>query len=83
MKSVKEEFPNPVLAHGRDDYNANCTFCTFFDEEKISEDDKYFKIPITYSLECKGLTDLIKKKEAGIEEAKAIVKSLTDKYPLI
>lgn len=64
MKSVKEEFPNPVLAYGRDDYNENCSFCTFFDEEKISEDDKNFNIPITYSLECKGLTDLIKKKEA-------------------
>lgn len=32
---------------------------------------------------AEAISVVIKKKEAGIEEAKAIVKSLTDKYPLI
>jgi glycine hydroxymethyltransferase len=32
---------------------------------------------------AEAIATVIKKKEAGIEEAKAIVKSLTDKYPLI
>lgn len=58
MKSVKEEFPNPVLMTGGDDYTKNCKFCTSLDE--ISDDNDIFNIKINYSLECKGLTDHIK-----------------------
>lgn len=35
MKSVKNEFPNPVLAVGRDDYIESCRFYTTFNEEEI------------------------------------------------
>lgn len=64
MKSVKEEFPNPVLAAGRDDYIEKCTFCTFFDENEISVDAENINIPIRYLLECEGLNALINKREA-------------------
>lgn len=64
MKSIKEEYPNPVLAYGRDDYNEKCTFCTFLDEAKITVDDKNINIPIKYSLVCKGLTNLINSGDA-------------------
>ena len=32
MKAIKEEFPNPVLATGRDDYIDACRFNTSFEE---------------------------------------------------
>lgn len=64
MKSIKEEFPNPVLASGRDDYIENCTFHTFFDENEILVDIEKINIPIKYLLECEGLNILIRNGEA-------------------
>lgn len=64
MKAVKEEFPNPVLAAGRDDYNANCTFCTQFKEDDIAVDKEKINIPIQYKLKCDGLNSLIKSGDA-------------------
>ena len=38
MKAIKDEFPNPVLAAGRDDYIDSCSFRTVFDENEIIVD---------------------------------------------
>lgn len=59
MKSVKNEFPNPVLAEGRDDYISSCRFATFFDADKVIVTDENIEIPINYILECKGLEELV------------------------
>lgn len=59
MKSQKNEFPNPVLAAGRDDYIAACQFGTVFDPEKIVVTSDDIIIPISYSLVCNGLQQLI------------------------
>ncbi|MBE7703875.1 MAG: hypothetical protein E7Z89_07495 [Cyanobacteria bacterium SIG28] len=64
MKSVKEEFPNPVLAAGRDDYIEECSFCTSFDENEIIVDTENINIPIKYLLKCEYLNELIAKGEA-------------------
>ena len=32
MRSTKNEFPNPLLAEGRDDYRAGCEFKTNLDQ---------------------------------------------------
>lgn len=64
MKAVKEEFPNPVLAIERDDYNTNCTFYTQFKEDAITVDTEKISIPIQYELKCDGLNNLIKKGDA-------------------
>lgn len=60
MKSIKNEFPNPVLATGRDDYTENCRFYTNFNESEITVDSENISIPIKYVLECNGLESLIK-----------------------
>ncbi len=64
MKAVKEEFPNPVLASGRDDYNDGCSFGTFFEEDKITVDKEDITIPIKYELVCNGLESLIQQGKA-------------------
>ena len=53
MKSVKTEFPNPVLASGRDDYIDSCQFGTTFEETEISVTADDIVIPINYNLVCK------------------------------
>ncbi len=66
MKSVKNEFPNPVLAAGRDDYVESCRFNTAFAEENITIDSEYIIIPITYTLICNGLKQLIDEGTAAV-----------------
>lgn len=64
MKSVKNEFPNPVLASGRDDYITSCQFSTSFDSSSIAVTAEQIVIPICYSLKCKGLEKLIDEDKA-------------------
>ncbi|MBP1586844.1 MAG: hypothetical protein ILO53_00375 [Clostridia bacterium] len=64
MKAIKEEFPNPVLASGRDDYTENCSFRTTFDENGITVDEENIIIPIKYHLVCNGLQALISNGDA-------------------
>ena len=59
MKAIKEEFPNPVLANGRDDYVEECTFQTEFEEANIIVTSDYIRIPIKYCLKCEGIQKLI------------------------
>lgn len=59
MRIVKNEFPNPVLALGRDDYIETCQFKTTFEEKDITVDDENITIPISYVLECNGINQLI------------------------
>lgn len=66
MKAIKEEFPNPVLATGRDDYSANCHFYTSFVENEITVDAESITIPIKYTLQCNGLQDLVDAKQAAV-----------------
>ena len=64
MKSVKSEFPNPVLATGRDDYIESCRFYTAFEDTDITVDAENILIPIKYVLECNGLSGMIKSGDA-------------------
>ena len=66
MKSVKQEFPNPVLAVGNGDYIDTCLFYTTFEEAEVRVDSEYIIILVKYSLVCDGLQRLI-------NEGKAIV----------
>ena len=66
MKEIKDEFPNPVLALGRDDYIEGCSFCTAFDENEIIVDSENIVIPMKYSLVCNGLQTLIDSGDAVV-----------------
>lgn len=72
MRATKEEFPNPVLASGRDDYIDSCYFYTSIDENSIVIDHEYISVPMKYTLNCKGIQNLI---EQGDAVAVIIVKS--------
>ncbi len=77
MKSVMNEFPNPVLSVGRDDYIESCIFGTVFEEDNITVTTDDIVIPIKYLLVCDGLQQFI-------EHGKAIpvikVKSSASSY---
>lgn len=77
MKSIKNEFPNPVLAAGRDDYTESCRFYTTFREEEIEVDSENIVIPVKYVLDCKGLS---KKIHDGQAVAIVSVKSSAASY---
>ena len=66
MKAIKDEFPNPVLATGRDDYIESCSFRTVFDENEITIDTENIVIPIKYLLICKGLQNLVDSEDAVV-----------------
>lgn len=66
MKSIKNEFPNPVLASGRDDYIPECSFGTVFDPANITVTADDIVIPITYQLACNGLQQLITNEQAVV-----------------
>lgn len=66
MKAIKEEFPNPVLAEGRDDYIGSCSFRTLFDENEITVDTENIVIPLKYSLVCNGLQSLVDSDAAAV-----------------
>ena len=66
MKSVKNEFPNPVLAAERDDYIESCSFSTIFNTSQIEVTADEINIPVTYSLVCNGLQDLINNDQAVV-----------------
>ena len=66
MKAIKDEFPNPVLAAGRDDYIDSCSFRTVFDENEIIVDAENIVIPTKYSLVCNGLQTLIDSGDAVV-----------------
>lgn len=77
MKSIKEEFPNPVLAQGRDDYIEDCSFYSSFEESEIVVDSENIVIPIKYSLQCRGLQELIVSNDARVV---VLVKSSAASY---
>lgn len=77
MRAIKEEFPNPVLAIGRDDYIESCSFRTTFEESRITIDTDNIVIPIKYSLVCNGLQSLV---DAGDAVVVIKVKSSAASY---
>lgn len=77
MKAIKEEFPNPVLATGRDDYIENCCFYTTFEENDITVGTEDIIVPIKYVLECKGLQKFVESGEAVVV---VLVKSSAASY---
>lgn len=77
MKSVKNEFPNPVLATGRDDYIESCRFYTTFREEDIVVDVENIVFPINYVLDCNGLSEMVQSGQAVVVVA---VKSSAASY---
>lgn len=66
MKAIKDEFPNPVLATGRDDYIESCRFYTTFDENEIIVDSDNISITMEYVLECNGLRKRISDGDAVV-----------------
>lgn len=66
MKAIKDEFPNPVLATGRDDYIESCRFYTTFDENEIIVDLDNISITMEYVLECNGLRKRISDGDAVV-----------------
>lgn len=80
MKAIKDEFPNPVLATGRDDYIESCRFYTTFDENEIEVGSENIVIPIKYVLECNGLQKLVETGEAAVV---ILVKSSAASYSRI
>lgn len=77
MKSVKNEFPNPVLAIGRDDYIDFCRFYTTFEDSNIIVDSNNITIPMKYVLECNGLSNMV---NSGDAVATVTVKSSGASY---
>ena len=77
MKSVKNEFPNPVLAAGRDDYIESCRFYTTINEEEIVVDTENIVFPMRYVLECNGLSAMV---QSGQAVAVVTVKSSAASY---
>ena len=77
MKSIKNEFPNPVLATGRDDYIETCRFYTIFNEEDIVVDTENIVFPMKYVLDCKGLSTMI---QSGQAVAVVTIKSSAASY---
>ncbi|WP_273227034.1 hypothetical protein [Mogibacterium timidum] len=77
MKSVKNEFPNPVLASGRDDYIESCCFFTSFDENEITVDSENISFSIKYTLQCAGLESMVKNEQAV---AVVLIKSSAASY---
>lgn len=71
MNFIKNDFPNPVLATGRDDYIEGCKFNIIMDISEITVTTENINIPIKYSLVCKGLKKLIDDgKAAAVVEAR-------------
>lgn len=66
MKAQKTEFPNPVLADGRDDYIESCYFNIAFDEGNISVGKANITFPIKYDLRCNGLQSLVSNGDAAV-----------------
>lgn len=66
MMSFKDEFPNPVLAAGKDDYIESCSFHTLLDDNGITVDKENINIPVKYSLVCNGLQTLINSEDAVV-----------------
>lgn len=64
MKSIKQEFPNPVLATDNNDYIDSCYFYTTFEESDIVVDSDNIVIPIKYSLSCNGIQKLVDEENA-------------------
>lgn len=80
MKAIKNEFPNPVLAAGRDDYIESCYFYTVFEEVNISVGKENITIPMKYDLKCEGLERLVANGDAAVVIA---VKSSAASYSRI
>lgn len=77
MKAIKNEFPNPVLAAGRDDYIEGCYFYTTFKEDSISVGKENIIIPMEYVLKCDGLQKLVANGDAAVV---IVVKSSAASY---
>lgn len=61
----KKNYPYPVLAPGRDDYN-ECFFEVFFSHENISVTEENIEIPISYKLKCNSLENMILDNKAQV-----------------
>lgn len=60
------DYPNPVLSKESDDYNEDCTFDVYFNEEEIEVDEKNISIKAICELKCDGLSELINQGKAAI-----------------
>lgn len=55
----KREFPNPVLASGRDDYSENCLYSFIVDSDSIVVSQDYIEIPVSFELICDSFEKLL------------------------
>ena len=71
MNFINSDFPNPVLAAGRDDYIEGCKFNIIMDMSEISVSSENINIPVKYLLVCRGLKKLIEEgRAAAVVEAR-------------
>lgn len=66
MKLINGEFPNPVLAAGRDDYIQGCNFVTALAQDKILTNANNITLPMSYTLQCGDLEKLVKSGEVTV-----------------
>lgn len=64
--SLNIDYPNPVLSIEGDDYNDECSFDIFFNEEDIIVDENNICINAKCELKCNGLSELIREGKAAI-----------------
>lgn len=55
----KREFPNPVLATGRDDYSEDCLYTFTVDSDSIVVSQEYIEIPVSFELVCNSFDKLL------------------------
>lgn len=61
----RKNYPYPVLAQGRDDYN-NCVFEVFFCENEITVTEENIEIPISYDLSCDSIEKMVLDEKAQV-----------------
>lgn len=65
IKFNKINYPYPVLAPGRDDYN-NCLFDMEVYEERIGVTDENIEIPVAYTLNCNSIEKMVLDNKAQV-----------------
>ena len=65
----RKEYPNPVLANGRDDFQEQYSYSFLINMDDVSVSKEYIEIPVSYELNCPSIEEMIKD-----EDVKSIVK---------
>lgn len=58
-RNISNDFPNPVLCKGGDDYIEGCSFDSEVNEDAVTVDGDHIVVPVSYSLSCPVLESLV------------------------